>query len=186
MMRRFVRCLGWLSLVLSAMVMPLSREAQVYASDRGEIEFRVGSSTSTTVAGARVIVINHEGKIVSTGLTDTQGLFIAHVPMYKAKWNERYDAKGVVNAIVVADGYNEQAVFVIPITEHTIQPVILQPIRPNARNAPSVSLGNFSSYDLAGYIDRYASELHLKRQAPIPGEPSYSPWSAQQASTSSR
>ncbi|ACV59258.1 hypothetical protein [Alicyclobacillus acidocaldarius] len=186
MIRRILRYLGFLALVLSTLAPAMSHAATAHASDRGEIEFRVGSSNSTTVAGARVIVINHEGKVVSTGLTDTQGLFIAHVPMYKAKWNERYDAKGVVNAIVVADGYNEQAVFVVPITEHTIQPVILQPIRPNARNAPSVSLGNFSSYDLAGYIDRYASELHLKRQGPIPGEPSYSPWSAQQATASSR
>ncbi|WP_206879719.1 hypothetical protein [Alicyclobacillus mali (ex Roth et al. 2021)] len=186
MRKRVLHCIGLLALVLSTFVPVLSRAVAVQASDRGEIEFRVGSSNSTRVAGARVIVINHEGKVVSTGLTDTQGLYIAHVPMYKTKWNERYDAKGVVNAIVVADGYNEQAVFIVPITEHTIQPVILQPIQPNGRNAPSVSLGNFSSYDLAGYINRYASELHLKRQGPIPGEPSYSPWSPQQASASSR
>ncbi|SIS58248.1 hypothetical protein [Alicyclobacillus vulcanalis] len=186
MFKRMIRLVSIAALALAIVGFTWGPAASVHARDQGEIEFRVGSSTTTVVAGARVIVINHEGKIVATGLTDTHGLYIAHVPMYKAKWNEKYDAKGVVNAIVTADGYNEQAVFVIPITEHTIQPVILQPIRPNARNLPSASLGNFSSFDLVGYIDRYASELHLKRQSPIPGEPGNPPWSAQQASASSR
>ncbi|GMA56459.1 hypothetical protein C7445_101194 [Alicyclobacillus sacchari] len=179
-MKRFAGCLS-MSALLFCLLAPTGASALVVDSGhKGDIEFRVGSSTSTVVANARVIVINHEGSIVATGLTNAQGTWDAKVPMYKADWNKKFEAKGVVSAIVVADGFNEQAVYIIPITEHTVQPVILQPIQANRRNAPSTSLGNFSTHDLKRYIDRYASELKLKRQAPIPGDPEYAPWSPQQ------
>ncbi|GLG01456.1 hypothetical protein Alches_14950 [Alicyclobacillus hesperidum subsp. aegles] len=179
-MKRFAAYLST-SALLFTLWAPVSASAAVTGSShKGDIEFRVGSSTSTVIAGARVIVINHDGNIVATGLTNAQGTWDAQVPLYKADWNKKFDAKGVVNAIVIADGFNEQAVYIIPITEHTVQPVILQPIQANRRNAPSASLGNFSTHDLRRYIDRYASELKLKRQAPIPGDPEYAPWSPQQ------
>ncbi len=147
-------------------------------SGQGHIEFRIGSSTSAVVAGARVIVINHDGQIVSSGLTDTHGTFNASVPLFKIDWNKQFTTKGIVNAIVIANGFNEQAVFIIPITEHTIQPVVLQPINPERQNLPSASLGAFGKHDLRMYVAHYAYELKLKKQPPIPRDPDYAPWSS--------
>jgi hypothetical protein len=147
---------------------------------KGHIEFRVGSPKSTTIAGARVIVISHEGKIVDSGLTNARGVWNASVPFHEMKWNQGFDAKGVVNAVVLANGYNEQAVFVVPNSQNTVQTVVLQPIVPNSRNEPSQSLGDFFRHDLKMYVDYYAKELKLKKQPPIPGDPGYAPWSPEQ------
>lgn len=150
---------------------------QMTATQKGEIEFRVGSSKSTVISGARVIVLNHDGNIVTTGLTNASGAWMASVPYYEVNWNAHFAMKGIVNAIVIANGYNEQAVFVVPITKHTIQPVVLQPIVPNNRNMPSQSLGQIHHQDLRMYIDRYAAEVGLKKQPPIQGDFDYAPWS---------
>ncbi|GMA64298.1 hypothetical protein NZD89_03140 [Alicyclobacillus fastidiosus] len=168
-----------LTKVISSLVLcsSISSVSPVFAAgtqadqQKGHIEFRVGSSKSTTIAGARVIVINHEGEIVDSGLTNTRGVWDTSVPLYEMKWNQGFDAKGVVNAVVLANGYNEQAVFVVPNSLNTVQPVVLQPIVPNGRNQPSQSLGNFSIHDLKLYVDHYAEELNLKKQPPIPGDP---------------
>ncbi|MCY0876832.1 MAG: hypothetical protein OWT28_11265 [Firmicutes bacterium] len=155
---------------------PAPAENQSVAGQQGVVEFRVGSSTSKVVAGARIIVILHDGKVFTTGLTDTSGRWSAKVPYYVVQWNERFSTKGVVNAIVVANGYNEQVVFVVPITAHTVQPVILQPIQPNARNLPSASLGNIHQHNLRNFVERYAELMGLTRQAPVPGDFGYAPW----------
>ncbi|QSO51844.1 hypothetical protein JZ785_24225 [Alicyclobacillus curvatus] len=162
--------------VNSGSVAPGASGANLSSSGKGQIEFRVGSSTSSVVAGARVIVINHDGEIVASGLTDSRGTFNASVLLYKVDWNQKFTTKGIVNAIVIANGFNEQAVFIVPITEHTIQPVVLQPINPQRQNLPSSSLGAFSKHDLRMYVDHYADELKLKKQSPIPGDPEYAPW----------
>jgi len=144
---------------------------------QGEIEFRVGSSKSTVISGARVIVILHDGKVVSSGLTDKSGTWTTKVPFYPVEWNEHFTTKGIVNAIVVADGYNEQVVFVIPVTSHTVQPVVLEPVKPNARNLPSASLGNIHQHNLRQFVARYAQVMGLTKQTPIPGDFGYAPWS---------
>lgn len=144
---------------------------------QGNVEFRVGSTTSKVIAGARVIVILHDGKVLNTGLTDQSGTWSTKVPYYEVQWNERFSTKGVINAIVVADGYNEQVVFVIPITSHTIQPVVLEPIKPNARNLPSASLGNIHQHNLRNFVARYAELMGLTKQTPVPGDFGYAPWS---------
>jgi hypothetical protein len=137
----------------------------------------VGSPKTTVIRGARVIVLLHDGQIASSGLTDSSGRWSARVPYYEVQWNEHFSTKGVVNAIVVANGYNEQVVFVIPITAHTVQPVVLQPTVANGRNLPSTSLGNIHQHNLQNFVNRYAELMGLKRQAPIPDDLGYAPWS---------
>jgi hypothetical protein len=167
----------------SAVAQASTSTGQSVTPKNGDIAFRVGSSKSTVISGARVIVINHDGNIIGSGLTNSSGVWNTSVPLYKVDWNEHFSTKGIVNAIVIANGYNEQAVFVVPITEHTIQPVVLQPVMQNGRNEPSESLGNFSNQDLQKYIARYASELGLKKQPPISGDLGYAPWSPEQMKT---
>lgn len=147
------------------------------AGQAGEVEFRVGSSTTTVIKGARVIVILHDGKVIATGRTDAAGRWTTRVPFYQVQWNAEFSTKGIVNAIVIADGYNEQVVFVIPITAHTIQPVVLQPIVANGRNLPSASLGNLHQHTLRHFVDHYAELMGLQRQKGVPGDFDYAPWS---------
>lgn len=176
----FSLCYSSLPIALAAKQTQSVQSSPSTTGQKGHIEFRVGSTKTTVISGARVIVINHEGKIIATGLTDSMGVWNAFVPLYKVEWNEHFTTKGVVTAIVIANGYNEQIVFVVPITEHTIQPVVLQPIVPNGRNLPSRALGNIHSEDLRRFIERYAEMMKLKRQAPVPGDPGYAPWSPEQ------
>ncbi|MCY0903197.1 MAG: hypothetical protein OWU32_13635, partial [Firmicutes bacterium] len=49
------------------------------AGQAGEVEFRVGSSASTVIKDARVIVILHDGKVIATGRTDAAGLWTTRV-----------------------------------------------------------------------------------------------------------
>lgn len=179
-MRSLTKIIGGLIFFSYLGIVPTAYAATQSKQVQGEIEFRVGSSNSTTVAGARIIVINHDGEIVASGLTDSRGTWDASVPYYEISWNKNFSSKGIVNAIVIANGYNEQAMFVVPITEHTVQPVVLQPIVPNERNLPSSSLGNYSKNDLQMYIQHYATEMKLKKQSPISGDPEHSPWGSEQ------
>jgi hypothetical protein len=166
-----------------AVVQANTGAAQSVTQKNGDIEFRVGSSTSRVISGARVIVINHDGNIIGSGLTNSSGVWHTSVPYYNVSWNGNFAMKGIVNVIVIANGYNEQAVFVVPITEHTIQPVVLQPVVSNRRNEPSKSLGDIHHQDLQKYIARYAGELGLKKQSPIGGGLGYAPWSPERMTT---
>jgi len=176
-------------ILLTAIALPCNTEARgetapdsvqksgPVAGQAGEVEFRVGSSASTVIKGARVIVILHDGKVIATGRTDAEGRWTTRVPFYQVQWNTEFSTKGIVNAIVIADGYNEQVVFVIPITAHSIQPVVLQPVVPNGRNLPSASLGNIHQHTLRHFVDYYAELLGLQRQKGVPGDFDYAPWS---------
>lgn len=180
-MRTFKKVISSLVLCCSiCSVSPTFAAAVPANQQKGHIQFRVGSSKSTTIARARVIVIDHDGNIVATGVTNARGVWDTSVPLHEMKWHQGFDAQGVLNAVVVANGYNEQAVFVIPNSLSTIQPVVLQPIVPNGRNAPSQSLGNYSLHDLRLYVDYYAEKLKLKKQPLVPGDPGYAPWSPEQ------
>ena len=149
---------------------------QAGSTQNGLIEFRVGSIKSEVIGSARVIVINHEGKVITTGLTNSAGSWTATVPYFKVEWNEHFSTKGVVTAMAMANGYNEQVVFIVPITKNTIQPIVLQPIVPNGRNEPSASLGMIYHHELNQLVDRYAEQLKLVKQPPIPGGFGYAPW----------
>lgn len=140
------------------------------------VRFRVASYTGQRLRGARVIVIDPDGDVITTGLTDASGEYIAPVP-------ERVDGRfasvrrmGTVTAIVLADGYNEQVVFVIPVLANAVQPVLLNPVQSGARNEPHATLGNLHRQDIQILVNTYASKLGLKRQTPIAREHGYAPW----------
>ncbi|WDL95797.1 hypothetical protein [Alicyclobacillus sp. ALC3] len=138
--------------------------------------FRVGSPSGKRVSGARVIVLDPDGDIVTTGLTDATGEWGAPVPIQVDGRFASVRRMGTVAAIVVATGYNEQVIFTIPVLPHAVQPVILNPITPGARNEPLATLGNLHRQDVRVLIDTYANKLGLKRQPPVHGEYGYAPW----------
>lgn len=142
----------------------------------GHVEFRVGSIQTKRVGGARIIVINPEGKIIASGLTNQSGVWKTSLPYQSDARYEQVSPRGIVTAIVVANGYNEQAVFEVPVTSDSVQPIVLNPIAPERRNEPTASLGYIHHHDLANFINKYATKFGLNRQNPIHGEQSYAPW----------
>lgn len=146
------------------------------AHGMGHIEFRVGSPQSKRISGARIIVINPKGEILASGLTDQSGVWKASLPFEPDARYEKVSPRGIVTAIVVANGYNEQAVFEVPVTRDSVQPVVLNTASSNKRNEPTASLGYLHHHDLAAFINKYATKYGLNRQSPIAGEKDYAPW----------
>lgn len=84
---------------------------------------------------------------------------------------------GIVTAIAIANGYNEQVIFEVPVQKHAVESIMMMPIRPNHRNEPTMTVGSIHRHDLSRMINAYAAKVGLKRQDPIPGEQDYAPWS---------
>lgn len=144
------------------------------------VRFRVAAPSGERVTGARVIVLDPGGDVISSGLTDASGDWNAPIPVAVDGRFASVRRMGTVTAIVVANGFNEQVVFVIPVVPHAVEPVILNPIDRGARNEPTAKLGNLHRHDVQVLVDMYAKKLGLQRQTAIPGELGYAPWGPQQ------
>jgi hypothetical protein len=139
------------------------------------VQFRVVSATDfSTLRGARVIVVGPDGRVLRTGLTDANGQW--SVPL-TVPLDPRFGDIGIVTAICVANGHNENVVFEVPVKQGTVQPITLYPIRPKLRNEAFASLGQLHHLDVIDIVNRYAQELGLTKQPGIVGEQGYSPWS---------
>lgn len=141
------------------------------------VEFRVSSPNLKSINGARIIVIGDNGDIMANGTTNTSGIWSTTLRVKQDPRFSNVRQMGTVTAIVVADGYNEEAVFEVPVFPGSIQPVTMAPIQPNHRNEPIKDLGNLHRHDLTRMIDQYAKELGLSKQTAIQGEQGYSSWS---------
>jgi hypothetical protein len=138
------------------------------------VQFRVVSAADfSALRGARVIVVGSDGRMLRTGLTDARGQW--SVPL-TVPLDPRFGDIGIVTAVCVANGHNENVVFEVPVKQGTVQPVTLYPVRPRLRNEASASLGQLHHLDVISIVDRYAQELGLARQPGIVGEQGYSPW----------
>lgn len=188
-LNRFILTICFSTLVIFVAVPPAHAAEMVKGTTgttrTGHVEFRVGTPESKLVSGARIIIVNPEGKVVSTGLTNASGVWDASLPYQDDARYEQVDPRGIVTAIVVATGYNEQAVFEVPVQQDTVvQPIVLFPLSPNQRNEPTASLGNIHRFTLMNFINRYAKQVGLKRQTPITGNHGYAPWGPEVSNSS--
>ena len=154
----------------------------VFAQQHGpeQIEFRVSAANLQQIRDARIIVIDDRGNILGSGLTNGAGIWTVSVPLHPdPRFPEARDID-TVTAIAIAKGYNEQAVFEVPVSSHAVQPIILYPISAEHRNEPTVSLGNIHRHDVIGMINHYAKKLNLRRQPSVANEVDYAPWSPYQ------
>ncbi|GGJ12977.1 hypothetical protein GCM10010885_22850 [Alicyclobacillus cellulosilyticus] len=138
------------------------------------IQFRVVSASDfRALQDARVVLMDRNGRLVKTGLTDSEGIWRANITVPR---DPRFRDVGTLTALVVASGHNETVVFEVPVRKGTVQPVTLQPIQPGLRNEPYYTLGQIHRLDVIDLVNRIASQLGLERQPPIPGESGYAPW----------
>lgn len=139
------------------------------------VRFRVVSAEDFRVLpGARVIVVGEDGRIITSGLTNSEGIWS---PSLTVPLDPRFKDIGIVMAIGIANGHNENVVFEVPVKQGTVQPITLYPIQPRLRNEASASLGQLHHLDVIGTVNRYAQMLGLAKQPGITGEFGYSPWS---------
>lgn len=142
----------------------------------GNVEFRVADRASHRVDGAHVLVVDPQGRVIASGKTDTSGTWMVRMNVPQDPRFASVKPMGTVTALVVAQGYNEQVLFEVPVSSHEVQPVILNPITKGQRNEPTIMLGNLHRHVVAELLNHYATQQGLTRQAPIPGELQYSPW----------
>lgn len=145
----------------------------------GTVEFRVAAPDLKRISKARVIVIDKNGKVVSSGVTDSRGTWLATLRPELDQRFKQVRPMGTVTALVLAHGYNEEVEFEVPVFPGSIQPVMMIPIAPNRRNEPQADLGNLHRHDIMRMIDAYAREQGLTRQPSVAGEKGYAPWSPQ-------
>ncbi|WP_088014025.1 hypothetical protein [Gottfriedia acidiceleris] len=122
---------------------------------------------SQPIKGARVIVINSLGKVLGTELTDSKGIAKLNVTVKK---DPRFPKKqmGEVTIITVANGYNEQIDFSVPINEfndHTAKDsVSLWIVNPKIRNEPRFTNGSYHRFTVHEMLDHYAKQVGLTKQ----------------------
>lgn len=145
------------------------------ATVSANVEFRVVSAEDfKALQGARLIIIDRSGKVLTTGLTTANGVW--SVPL-NVDIDPRFKDLGVVTAICVANGHNENVVFEVPVRQGTVQPITMYPIRPKLRNEASAALGQLHHLDVINIVDQYAQKVGLTRQPALAGEAGYAPWS---------
>ncbi|QSO48836.1 hypothetical protein [Alicyclobacillus mengziensis] len=175
---RKVKLLIYSMLVSFAVLMSGSIQAhEVLAQQRNvtdTVKFRVVSAEDFRgLSGARVIVVASDGHVVKTGLTDSQGIWSVSLTVPS---DPRFNNMGVVTAVCVANGHNENVVFEVPVKQGTVQPITLYPIKPRLRNEAHASLGQLHHLDVIEIVNKYAREIGLTKQPAIAGELGYSPW----------
>lgn len=144
------------------------------SSVSANVEFRVVSAENfKSLQGARLIIADRSGNVLTTGLTDANGVW--NVPL-NVNVDPRFKDLGVVTAICVANGHNENVVFEVPVRKGTVQPITMYPIRPKLRNEASASLGQLHHLDVINIVNQYAQKVGLTRQPAIAGESGYAPW----------
>ncbi|UPM56292.1 hypothetical protein [Gottfriedia acidiceleris] len=123
--------------------------------------------TGQPIKGARVIIINSLGKILSTELTDSKGIAKINVLVNKDPLFPNRQM-GEVTIITVAKGYNEQIDFRVPINEfndHTAKDsVSLWIVDPKRRNEPRYTNGSYHRLTVYDMLDDYANQVGLTKQ----------------------
>ncbi|QKE72256.1 hypothetical protein HPK19_05330 [Arthrobacter citreus] len=133
----------------------------------------------TPIKGARIIVINSLGKVIGTELTDSNGTAKLQVTVTK---DFRFPKKemGEVTLITVANDYNENINFSVPINEfndHTAKvSVSLWRVDQKKRNEPQFNNGSFHRLTVFEMLNYYAEQVGLAKQNITMYEGTTPPW----------
>lgn len=153
-----------------------------------EIEFKVNYlieenhniDSYASIKNARLILVDDKnGKIITTGLTDENGVLKTNITVRKdLRFNEKN--MGTITVIAVADGFNETIHFNIPINEHASlasgDSIMLYPFVPGKRNEPHFEYAHFHRFTVFEMLDYYAGLIGLERQS-VAEDGDTPPWS---------
>lgn len=128
----------------------------------------VADSSFTPITNARFIVINRDGEIVTTGLSNSRGEWAESI---RVERDTRFPTKqmGTITLVTIAKGFNEHIMFDVSVNEYGDKKgaigVSLNPINPNQRNESTIVnaeyIHRFTVYET---LDYYSMKLGLKRQ----------------------
>jgi hypothetical protein len=128
----------------------------------------VGDKSFTPINNARFIVIDRDGEIVITGLSNSKGELVVPV---KVERDLRFPTKqmGTITLITIAKGFNEHIMFNVSVNEHGDEKgaigVSLNQIKSNQRNEPTILNAEYiHRFTIFETLDYYAKKLRLKRQ----------------------
>jgi len=163
-----------------------STKAKVAETNKNTVLATLTAKVTTTfeehskpIRNARIIVINSLGEIIGTELTNTDGEATIPVTVQKDRMFPMKNM-GEVTVIAVANGYNEQINFNVPINEFNDNTgrvfVPLSNIDPKKRNEPQFINGSFHRLTVFEMLDYYGEKLGLKRQNIKEDSISPAPW----------
>lgn len=138
----------------------------------------ISDKSFTPIKNARFIVIDRNGKIVATGLSDSKGQW--NVPLVIER-DPRFPTKqmGTITLITIANGFNENLIFNVPVNEledgKGRATVSLRPVESNRRNEPTFLNATIHRFTMFDTLDYYAKMLGLKRQLQL--DPNSLQWS---------
>jgi hypothetical protein len=131
----------------------------------------ISDKSFTPIENARFIVIDRNGEIVATGLSDSKGEWIVPITVER---DPRFPTKnmGTITLITVANGFNEHLMFNVPVNEHRNgegrAAVGMRQVEPNKRNEPIfLNAAYIHRFTIFETLDYYAAKLGLKRQPQI-------------------
>lgn len=142
----------------------------------GTVEFRAIEQLAAepwyrVIAGARILVIGPDGKLLTTGATNHEGRWITQVTVPADQRFSPSRTLGTVTAMVVANGYIERIFFDVPVAdEGAVQVVALSPIKPDQRNEPGYELGMLHRLWVLPLLDHYAEQAGLGKQPVVEGD----------------
>ena len=143
---------------------------------KGTVEFRAIEQLPeepwySAIAGARILVIGPDGKLLKTGTTNKAGKWTTHVTVPADQRFSPSRTLGTVTAIAVANGYIERLFFDVPVTEEgAVQVVTLSPIKAHQRNEPGYKLGTLHRLWVLPLLDHYAEQAGLGKQSSVLGD----------------
>ncbi|MGZ4113210.1 MAG: carboxypeptidase-like regulatory domain-containing protein [Tumebacillaceae bacterium] len=181
MRRILVGVLVWCMVIF--LILPSITSAHVIGNSKitAVTTIRVDRGTpkgGVPIKGARVIVIDSEGVVQGTGLTNEEGKWSAKLTVPR---DLRFPTKqmGTVTVIAVADGFNECIKFDVSLNEYEDGIghgfVVLKEIDPKYRNEP-VFEASYHRFTVFEMLDYYAKKVGLVRQPNINGNEE-GPWS---------
>jgi hypothetical protein len=150
--------------------------AEPHPEVKGTVEFRAIEQLAeepwhSVIAGARILVIGPDGKLLKTGTTNQEGKWITRVTVPADQRFSPSRTLGTVTAIAVANGYIERLFFDVPVTEEgAVQVVALSPVKPHQRNEPGYELGMLHRLWVLPLLDHYAEQAGLGKQTSVEGD----------------
>lgn len=116
--------------------------------------------TKQEIEGVKLVVINKDGEVIDTLLTDKNGQAEKTIsaPLDKKYFSQELNPmqRGTVTLIAYKDGYRETVLFEVPVNPNdTYQPFSMYPVVSGQRNEPVVRIAEIHHLTIIELVDKY-------------------------------